>query len=289
MIFYILDLTVTNIFLHFFFYVFRFLVPFYYIFNIFLILYCGLVKLLERVDYFMVNIAFCFEHDSDLNFMENEISKCFHQRGICISTNRSHNAQELKNNIRTCYPDILFCELDSKNDIMYKVILSIKKHNPKLVSIISKNNDYNITNTDSLIEPVFTVPDKSRKQLWAYATLAYETAIKDDNSFAYYRRPCYVYTSINDILYFASEGRRTFLFSNDGCDTFYKKLDEVEQLVQNKSCEFLRIHKSFLVNINYISSYNRYYIKLCNGERLRISNYYYYKKINEKLKASPAC
>lgn len=216
----------------------------------------------------MINISFCFENDSDLIFMEKEISQCFHQRGIDIATNCSHNAQELENNIQTFCPDILFCDSDSENNCLQKTLLSIKEQHPEIISVPSSKNE-------------------SRKQLWAYASHAYEASLKDTNSFPHYHRPCYVYTPVNDILYFASEGRKTFLISNEGSDYFYKKLDEVEEVIQNKSCQFLRIHKSYLVNINYISSYSRNYVKLFNGERLKISSYSYYKKINQTLNMKP--
>ena len=234
----------------------------------------------------MINISFCFEHDSDLFFIEKEISTCFQQRGVDVSTNCSHNANELKENTQNFCPDILFCDFKDKTSTLCKTVLSIKNHNPELVSIIV-NGNYIISDKEQLLQPVFLITDKSRKQLWSYASLAYEAVFKSKDSFTYYHRPSYNNTPVNDILYFASEGRRTFLFSNDGCDTFYKKLDDVEQLVENKSCQFLRIHKSYLVNVNYISSYSRNYVKLLNGERLRISNYYHYKKINETLNMQP--
>lgn len=216
----------------------------------------------------MINISFCFENDADLIFMEKEISLCFHQRGIDIATSCSHNAHELEDNIQSFCPDILFCDSDNENDFLDQTILSLKELNPYLISVKSSKN-------------------LNRKQLWSYASHAYEASLKDIDYFPHYHRPCYIYTPVNDIFYFASEGRKTILFSNEGSDYFYKKLDEVEEVIQNKSCQFLRIHKSYLVNINYISGYSRNYVKLFNGERLKISSYSYYKKINQTLKMKP--
>jgi len=234
----------------------------------------------------MIKITFCFKLDSELNFMETEVTQCFHQRGVSISTQCCHNTNELKQSIKTNCPDILFCDLN-ENKNMYNIILYMKKLNPNLVCLTTEKSDCCLSENNNIIEPFFTIPNKSRKQLWTYASLAYEATINDDTAFAYYRRPGYIYTPVDNIWYFASEGRRTCLFTDDGCDSFYKKLDEVEQLVRNKCCQFLRIHKSFLVNIKYISGYNRKYVKLSNGERLRISNYSYYKKINQSLDMKP--
>ena len=45
---------------------------------------------------------------------------------------------------------------------------------------------------------------------------------------------------VHEIRYFASEGRRTHIISADCRDTFYQKLDVVEDLMRHKNCRFIR-------------------------------------------------
>ena len=59
----------------------------------------------------------------------------------------------------------------------------------------------------------------------------------------------------------------------------------VETRLRQKSCQFLRIHKSYLVNAGCISGYSRDYVLLTTGEQLRISKYEYYRSLNEHLQA----
>lgn len=227
----------------------------------------------------MINITFCYESDSDLTYIKNEVIRCFEQRGVGVSAYCCHNVKELSRCGRKRIPDILFCELDSEQGLMRKAAISLKKHHPNMVSVVTEKKDYIAAPEDVLLEPLYSIPNKSRRQLWAYAVLAYEAAMKDEDSFAYYRRPGYIRMAVNDIRYFTSEGRRTHIISEEGCDTFYKKLDEVEYLMKGKNCQFLRIHKSYLVNAKYITGYDRSCVKLTNGEHLRISKYEYYKNI----------
>jgi DNA-binding LytR/AlgR family response regulator len=91
---------------------------------------------------------------------------------------------------------------------------------------------------------------------------------------------------INDIMYFVSEGRRTHLVANQFRDTFYQKLDEIEIIIEPKKANFIRIHKSYLVNILFIAKYNKDFVILKNGERLRISRYDYYKLLNKNIEGS---
>lgn len=132
---------------------------------------------------------------------------------------------------------------------------------------------------------MYVLPDKSRKHLWQHAALAYETILDDPDSFSYYVRPEYFHIPVNEIRYFASEGRRTHVVSADRRDSFYQKLDVVETRLRQKSCQFLRIHKSYLVNAGCISGYSRDYVLLTTGEQLRISKYEYYRSLNEHLQA----
>lgn len=231
----------------------------------------------------MINFAFCYEHDEILDFMKSEILKCFQRREVQVAVMCYHNAYELQRCISCNCPDILFYAMEKDDELMRTTVMNAKRENKKLVSIITKGRDYSPLAEDVLLEPMYIMPDKSRKHLWAYASLAYEIIHDDADSFSYYVRPEYIHVPVKNIRYFASEGRRTHIVSADCRDTFYQKLDVVETLLRQKNCQFLRIHKSYLVNASYISGYSRDYVLLTTGERLRISRYEYYKSLNDRL------
>lgn len=231
----------------------------------------------------MINFAFCYEHDEILDFVKNEVLKCFQRREIQISVMCYHNAYELQRCISCNCPDILFFDMEKDDGLMRSTVMNAKRENKKLISVITREHGYNPPAEDILLEPMYVMPDKSRKHLWTYAALAYEHILDDADSFSYYVRPEYFHTPVNDIRYFASEGRRTHIVTADRRDTFYQKLDVVETLLRQKNCQFLRIHKSYLVNAGCISGYSRDYVALTTGERLRISRYEYYKSLNIHL------
>ena len=68
-----------------------------------------------------------------------------------------------------------------------------------------------------------------------------------------YKNSTITYVPIDQILYVESDNNRCILHQKgEGCYTVYKKLDTIQ--AELPSTHFLRCHKSFLVNMDYIKS-----------------------------------
>jgi DNA-binding LytR/AlgR family response regulator len=77
---------------------------------------------------------------------------------------------------------------------------------------------------------------------------------------------------VNDIMYFESLTREILIHTTKENISFYGKLSSIEN---NPSLtNFLRIHKSFLVNKLYIEEYKSTSVQLLNKEVLQISRHY---------------
>lgn len=229
----------------------------------------------------MVNIGICFENDMELRFLHTELCRCFDTRNIDYNIYCCHNTRELRRCIqRNCF-DLFFYDIMGECGLVRSAALALKRLNPNLVSVIFQNDDYSPPIDDMLLEPLYAIPNKNRKQLWTYVFLAYESSFKKENTFSYYKRPSYVHIPIETIQYFSSEGRCTRIRSTDGRQEsiFYKKLGEVEEALSSKTCTFFRIHQSYLVNAEYVAAFNRSHVILTTGEKLPISKYEYYKEI----------
>ena len=72
-----------------------------------------------------------------------------------------------------------------------------------------------------------------------------------------------------DILYFQSDGRKINIVMENDSQSFYGKLSEIEQ--ECPEGLFLRIHKSYLINMHYIKEITYKWIKMINGDVLDIS------------------
>lgn len=74
---------------------------------------------------------------------------------------------------------------------------------------------------------------------------------------------------LDDIYYFEIKGRIINLYGTNGEFTYYERIQTLENRLQNKG--FFRCHKSYLINLKYVSSYNRQEILLDNGEKIMIA------------------
>jgi hypothetical protein len=234
----------------------------------------------------MINFAFCYEREDELNFVRNEVQKYFKMREINIAIKAYKSAYELIRCLSCNCPDVLFYSKEDEDGLIHRAALLAKQTNDNLISVYTSEiceNNLDKFEIDTIMEKSYSLPSMSRKHLWLYASLAYEAFLDDGDSFTYYVRPEYEHVALRDVIYFASEGRRTHIVTNTYRDSFYQKLDEIENLIKRKNCNFLRIHKSYLVNTKYISSFSRNNVTLLNGDKLRVSKYDYYKYLNDNF------
>lgn len=228
---------------------------------------------------FLFTIICCFEQKDFLNDVCRDIEKRFSRRGILIQTVPVHQPHELAAlAAQNILPDMLvFSGFSnaSANDLFHN-ILCLKEKNPSMISVSSSSvsKAYHF-----LLEPFFFAKDFSMQELWSCVCKAYDLSCCRHDTFSYYHRPAYEYVALKDILYFTSELRCIRLVTKDNSNSFYGRLDDIEESLHQKSCRFVRIHQSYLVNTAFISSYSRRFVTLLTGEKLRISTPDYYRAV----------
>lgn len=72
-----------------------------------------------------------------------------------------------------------------------------------------------------------------------------------------------------EILYFQSEGRKVRIVGRKGNHSYYGKLSEAEKKAPREN--FVKIHKSFLINLSYVREYSYETVCMVNGDILNIS------------------
>lgn len=76
----------------------------------------------------------------------------------------------------------------------------------------------------------------------------------------------------NNIFYFSSEGKKINIHLENKSDSYYGKFFQLENELKNSN--FFRIHKSFIVNFDKISSIMKNSVVLINGVELPIGRKY---------------
>lgn len=229
----------------------------------------------------MFRIVICLNNKERRSIISTYIEKTFSARGVLYSIISFNNSRQLiRHGLKKLQPDILLFDPSENDDQMNQTLLSLKHIHPHLIFFITSSS-YNISSygTDNILYfHQISIDNFNDFRYKLYS--AYEENLKDRDNFRYFYRREYFSHPINQIQYFSSEARRIHLISDTNTDiSFYKKLDSVESQLSFKNCTFVRVHKSYLVNINYVSSYNRNILTMKNGVQIGISTSKYYKNL----------
>lgn len=236
----------------------------------------------------MIHVAICLSCKEASAYIEQELLTFSRRRNLDLSTFMIHDPSELHSrNFILFQPDILIVSMDHVNQPFSSFYNYLKSTFSSLVTILHDSNTKDKSLLGKWTHPVIPCQGYERKELWRAYHHAFSLIQDDDSSIIFYRRPQYVSKPLCNVLYFASEARRIHMFSIDEEETFYYKMNDLEEYLQTKNYSFIRIHQSYLVNISYIQRFDRYSIQLRSGEELKISSFKRYKELLSVMQTKP--
>lgn len=74
--------------------------------------------------------------------------------------------------------------------------------------------------------------------------------------------------SLEHIHYIESKGRKLALYLDDGVLEYYGRISDIEKEVDDA---FYSVHRSFIVNMEYVADYERFSVKLTDGSDIPLS------------------
>ena len=108
-------------------------------------------------------------------------------------------------------------------------------------------------------------------QFEKYYLSAIREIIKVPVSFRFQFKKIHYKVRIDDIIYFQSEKRITYINCRTKMHKCYEKLNTIERIMTDCGVIFFRIHQSFLINPRYIEMYMYDTIQLIDGTVLSVS------------------
>ncbi len=115
---------------------------------------------------------------------------------------------------------------------------------------------------DFLVKPILP------KQINEVMDMALKIIKKRNERFEFQQGKDFYYIPMGDIVYFASEGRKVKVVTMKAVFEFYGKLSEVTKCLSE---DFIVIHKSYIVNREYVFRYTYEMVELVDGTILTIS------------------
>lgn len=184
-----------------------------------------------------------------------------------------------------CQFDLIFLDIElyNLNGIEVGSILRKIKENYKVQIIyISAKNTYAMKlfqnrPFDFIVKPV------NKEKIWSVLSDYVKEFICTKIYYKYTINRKEYSILVDDIIYIQSNRKKLLINTRKETIEIYGKLDdEIKKLPENL---FLRIHRCYAVNVNYISRFSPEEITLINGEEFSISKTFQ-DKVSEKLLSS---
>lgn len=216
----------------------------------------------------MISIAVCDDEILDCLGIAKNIQDILKEMEISFSVHQFHSGAELLKAIEhfdIIFLDIMMCEM---NGITTAQLLRDKLYD-KIIIFVSSSREYvfdafGVEAFDYIIKPI------NNHKLKSVLQRAVKKAEPDlDTCIFIYKERQKIKLFLKDIYYFEIKGRIVSVHSTSGTVDYYEQLGVLEKNLQEKG--FFRCHKSFLVNLKYVSSFNRQELTLDNGETIIIA------------------
>ena len=231
------------------------------------------------------HIAICDDENFTCSNIENILINYAEKNEIEIEVDVFYSGEEFIDMIRgEMHYDILFLDIElvSINGIDVGQIIRCEFNDDAMqIIFISSKTQYamqlfRIRPMDFIVKP-FTSDE---------IVAAFEQGVKlierGNQIFTYKIGRDYFKVAYNKIMYFQSVERKIKLIFTNGEEPveFYGKLDEIHEEVPR--FDFLYIHKSYLINSNYVTCYSYENVSMINGDILPISQSRR-KKVRERI------
>ncbi len=228
----------------------------------------------------MLLIAVCDDEILECADIARRIKGIMDKMGIPCAIRQFNSGKELLNSQGDF--DIVFLDIIMQDmDGMKTAELFRKNSFSKILIFLTSSRKYvfdayNVEAFQYLVKPV---SDEKLKTVLQRAA----NKIKDHPKefFIIQREREKIKLFLEDIYYFEIKGRMIYVHGRKGVFSYYEQIGTLEMSLREKG--FFRCHKSYLVNLQYVETYNRQEVVLENGERIMIARRRYEEFCNALL------
>ncbi|SFR81947.1 LytR/AlgR family response regulator transcription factor [Anaeromicropila populeti] len=220
----------------------------------------------------MLKIAVCDDNESICGEIEKILQKIEKECSSKLEIEVFYSGEELCNGISNKEQfDIIFLDIELKLmsgiEVGTRIREEMQNDITQIVYISSKETYamdlFKIRPLDFLIKPI------QYQRIYDVIMTAQRLINKGNQLFEYQFKHATYKVPVKNILYFESENRKINIITTDEVYSFYGTIDSVYKMVRQYN--FLEIHKSYLVNYNYIIKFEYRQVTLSNKKVLPIS------------------
>lgn len=219
----------------------------------------------------MYGIGICENSKKICADIEECIIKYMKAKGIKAETYVWFSGQALLDYLKRGNSlDLLFLELEQPKgfgiEIAEYIRNELEDYNMQIVYLSEKEEYtrrlFKTHSLDLLVKPI------KEEHIISALNLSFKFIKRNTRKFEYQVGTDYYYILYDDIMYFFSEKRKIRIITRNGEESFYGKLSDISEDLPER---FIVIHKSYIVNKDYVKHYTYDMLELFNGTVLSIS------------------
>lgn len=227
----------------------------------------------------MLSIAVCDDEILEQCKIAGKVEKILGEMKVSCTVRQFGSGEELLQAVEDfdiIFLDILMLDMDG----METARLFREKNFDKLLIFVSSSREYILEAYDVeafhyLLKPI---EEQKLKMVLQRAVQKMEHHVQEFIIASRERQKWKLY--LDYIYYFEIKGRVIEVHGTEGLFTYYGRIGMLENTLQDKG--FFRCHKSYLVNLKAVSSYNRQELTLDNGEKIVIARRRY-EEFSQKM------
>lgn len=219
----------------------------------------------------MYLIGICDDGENVCTSIENMLLQYAREKNIQIDTNVWYTGEGLKKYLETGNQlDILFLDIELFQMTGIEVGSYIRNQLDDMgMQIIYISGKASYAQQLFKTQPLdFLVKPISKDQISDVLETAFRVIRHKNEKFEFQQGKNYYYVPMGDIVYLGSEGRKVKIVTQKEIFEFYGRLKEIAKRLPDN---FIIIHKSYIVNKEYIFRYTYEMVELANGITLTIS------------------
>lgn len=223
----------------------------------------------------MIRIGICDDMEEDLRRVEEVVLQAVESTRFNIEVKCFNSGEKLLRDMDEWgRMDIVFLDIFMKK--MSGVETARRIRQKDFLSILIFVSMYDQYCKELINVQPFAFIDKpaSKEELKQVLRRAIDRKSGDREVFYYTYKKVTYHILLSHIRYFESHKREIHIHSVDEYGMFYGKLDEVEEKLKAMNTRFIRINKSYLVDLLYVKEFRYNRVKLDNGKELLISPKY---------------
>jgi Response regulator of the LytR/AlgR family len=231
-----------------------------------------------------MRIAICDDENSQINVLESYVIELTTDQNIIIEDFYSGEELLKQYTLENNPFDIIFLDMELKGINGIDTAREIRKKDNKVIIIFVTSYSKYVYDSFEVVPFRFLVKPVSIHDFTEVFKLAQERFRTVNGPFVFFSKGKTITLYCDDILYFESFKREVFINTKMDRFSFYSKLEQVYERVQDYN--FIYPHKSFIVNIRYITVFSTNEIILSNNTVIPVSRQKSQKVREEYLKYS---